>query len=169
MRWYITKALDYIRDYKVPCAVAGFLFVVGVLKMIQVDALVKVVDQISFLPDLVRQYLPLVLPFVEVALALFILWSVTRVTALLCTCVMFVGFIGFHIWNILYGHITSCHCLGVEDVFGFSYQVNAGIMIVLLCIAILMILSWLSENSKLFLWTNFKYRKGLYATHENSV
>lgn len=137
-----------IRQEPVPYCVSMFLLIAGVLKIVNMEDFAKVANQISFLPTFATHYLPLFLPLSEILLALMIVWSNTRVIALICTCLLFIAFIGFHVWNILYGHIVSCHCLGVENVLNLSFKVNAIMMISLLSIAILMVLSWLFEDQK---------------------
>lgn len=149
MKHTIKKILSHIAHNLVPYVFGLFLVYTGLMKVYMMKEFSADTVKIWIVPDTVRYYLPVIVPATELILGLCIFVRSLRKYALVVTCVLFVGFIVFHIWNIQYGIIESCHCLGVSTAFGLDEKGGSKVMILILLGSITTILLWLYEQKKM--------------------
>jgi hypothetical protein len=131
--------------WPVPYAVALVFCAAGLWKIYDLAEFTKVVKQIWIVPAGIRYYLPVAVPLTELCLAWMISIPQLRKAALGASCVLFALFIGFHIWNLKYGTITSCSCFGSAS-DGLSKNAAGTRMIVINSAAIVFIILWFWAN-----------------------
>lgn len=138
--------VEDIQRNLVPFAIAALLGFVGLWHFNDMASFSLDTVRIGFVPYAIRFYLPNIVPTIEVCLAFMICFPVLRKIALWLNCGQFVLYIGYHAWNLKYGVIDSCHCLGITSFFELSPTASAIFMIGFNMGVIVLTIIWLYEN-----------------------
>lgn len=133
-------------DNLVPYALALLLVFVGAWHMSDMASLSLDTVRIGYVPYSLRLYLPFIVPVIELCLGIMICFPALRRVGMVLNCGQFILYIWYHAWNLTYGIIESCHCLGVTSFFALTPKASAIFMICFNLGVIILSFIWLFES-----------------------
>ncbi|MFA3782618.1 MauE/DoxX family redox-associated membrane protein [Melioribacteraceae bacterium 4301-Me] len=116
---------------------ASVLIFSGIAKIIDVNPLIEVLQQIKLPNDLVI-VIATILPITEIGLGIMLLLKIKQRTAIKITAILFMVFLLFSIYEMLSGIEKDCGCFGnaIKSEFGWG-MVGRNAFLLLLSIVVL--------------------------------